>query len=119
MNDDHYLLEVLDLKISQIISLIKESNKNSEQVDFFKNIPEWVNIETACLLKGGGALETYKTKLFLQPCCGTNYRYVCGRKTWRKEDVIEWLSITDNNLKPYAERFGVTLPANYERRSQK
>ena len=118
MTEKDYQFEVLDLKISQAINLLKETKEDSLRANFYQTIPEWVNIETACKLKGGGAVGTYKTKLFLQPCCGTNYRYVCGRKSWRKNDVIEWLSVTDCRLKTYAEKYGVTIPANYAGRSK-
>lgn len=118
MNEKDYQFEVLDLKISQAISLLKENKENEERRTFMQNIPEWVTLETACKLKGGGALGTYKSKLFLQPCCGTNYSFVCGRKSWNKQDIIEWLSITDRHLKNYAEKYGVTIPANYAGRSK-
>lgn len=118
MNEKDYQLQVLDLKISQAIALIKENRELEEQKDFFNNLPEWVTLDTACKLKGGGALETYRAKLFLQPCCGTNAQYVCGRKSWHKQDVIEWLSVTDHSLKVYAEKYGVTIPANYAKRSK-
>lgn len=117
MNEKDYRFEVLDLKISQAISLLKENREIEKHNASTLNIPEWVTLENACKLKGGGALQTYKTKLFLQPCCGTNYSYVCGRKSWNKQDVIEWLSITDSHLKTYAERYGVTIPASYAARS--
>ena len=96
----------------------KKDDTWEERVHFFNNLPEWVTLDTACKLKGGGALETYRAKLFLQPCCGTNAQYVCGRKSWHKQDVIEWLSVTDHSLKAYAEKYGVTIPANYAERSK-
>lgn len=118
MNEKDYQFQVLDLKISQAIALIKENREIEAKKDFADKLPEWITLETAVKLKGGGALETYKTSLFLQPCCGTNSASVCGRKSWKKSDVLEWLEITDHNLKSYADRFGVKLPLNYEKRSQ-
>ncbi|MGP1427480.1 MAG: hypothetical protein ACTTKB_04595 [Treponema sp.] len=118
MNQNEYEFRVLDLKISQAISLLKENRENAERSDFYKTIPEWVTLEIACKLKGGGAFLTYKTKPFLQPCCGTNFCYVCGRKSWNKQDVIEWLSVTDHSLKIYAQKYGVTIPENYAGRSK-
>jgi hypothetical protein len=82
-------------------------------------MPEWVNLETAASMKGGAALSTYKTRLFLQPCCGLNSKSIAGRKCWRREDVILWLSITDADLKKYADEWKVEIPANYKDRSVK
>ncbi|MGP1522648.1 MAG: hypothetical protein ACTTKC_05025 [Treponema sp.] len=118
MNEKEYHFQVLDLKISQAIALIKENREIEAKKDFADKLPEWITLETAVKLKGGGALETYKTSLFLQPCCGTNSASVCGRKSWKKSDVIEWLEITDHTLKSYADRFGVTIPAHYVKRSK-
>ena len=81
-------------------------------------IPEWVNLETAVKLKGGGALATYQTKLFLQPCCGLNYRKIAGRKCWRRDDVIRWLAITDADLKAYGDEWKVTIPENYKSKKE-
>lgn len=81
------------------------------------DIPEWVNLKTAVKLKGGGSLATYQSKLFLQPCCGLNYKLVAGRKCWHREQIIKWLAIDDSALKAYAEEWRVTLPDIYKKRS--
>ncbi len=39
MNEKDYQLQVLDLKISQAIALIKENRELEEQKDFFNNLP--------------------------------------------------------------------------------
>jgi hypothetical protein len=80
-------------------------------------LPEWINIDLAAKLKGGCSLDTIKNRLFLQPCCGTNYKSIGGRKCWKKDDVIAWIEIDDSGLKTYAEKYGVSIPENYERRS--
>ena len=77
-----------------------------------------LNLETAVKLKGGGALATYQTKLFLQPCCGLNYRKIAGRKCWRRDDVIRWLAITDADLKAYGDEWKVTIPDNYKSKKE-
>ena len=41
---------------------------------------------------------------------------VGGRRCWKKDDVIAWLSITDEELKNYAEKYRVILPDVYQRR---
>jgi hypothetical protein len=81
------------------------------------SMPEWVNLETAAGLKGGAALSTYQTRLFLQPCCGLNYRLIGGRKCWKRDDVIRWLAITDADLKSYSAEWKVTIPVIYKKRS--
>ena len=47
MNEKDYQFQVLDLKISQVIALIKENREIEEQKDFFNNRPEWVTLDTA------------------------------------------------------------------------
>jgi hypothetical protein len=115
--EEDYQLKILELKMNQILNLLAEQKAAEQKKDKFKDLPEWVNIETAAARKGGAALSTYKTKLFLQPCCGRNFRYQGGRKSWRKADVIEWLDITDSGLKAYAEKWEVKIPANYVARA--
>jgi hypothetical protein len=109
--------------------------------DRYADLPEWLDLEQALALKrgvcpprkrtetgknraendpmeGGASITTYRQRQFLQPCCGLNYRLVGGRKCWRKEDVIEWLSVTDENLKTYAEERQVKLPSAYQKRAK-
>ena len=80
-------------------------------------LPEWITLETAVSLKGGACLSTYQTRLFLQPCCGLNYRKIGGRKCWRRDEVLRWVTITDADLKAYAAEWKVEIPANYKERS--
>jgi hypothetical protein len=42
---------------------------------------------------------------------------VGGRRCWKKEDVIAWLAITDEDLKNYAEKHSVELPEVYQKRA--
>jgi hypothetical protein len=90
---------------------------SAERKSIYDNLPAWINIDLATKLKGGCSPDWVKNKLFLQPCCGTNYKMIGGRKCWKKDDVIAWLEITDSDLKAYAEKWKVSIPANYERRS--
>jgi hypothetical protein len=109
--------KIIMLKLQQIEELIESRQQKEAQDEKFKGMPEWVNIEKAHSYKGGGSVETIKTNIYLQPCCGTNYKYVNGRKCFRKSDVIEWLSVTDDNLMQYAAKFGVRLPPEKSRRT--
>jgi hypothetical protein len=100
--------------LTQEIQALRIDIQKQKRID---NLSDWINLETAVSLKGGPAYQTYRTKLFLQPCCGRNYQSVGGRKCWRREDVLDWLVITDSGLKAYAEKWKVPIPENYERRS--
>jgi len=105
------------------------------------NLPEWMDLEQAVALKRGvcfgrkraprgsrrgvdepaelgASLSTYKQKPFLQPCCGKGYCLIGGRRCWKREDVIAWLSVTDEELSNYANAHGTDLPAVYEMRGQ-
>jgi len=116
MKEDEYQLRMLELKLDHILNLLSEHETADRERKQYENLPEWVNLETAAGLKGGAALATYKTKLFLQPCCGRNYRLVGGRKCWLRADVIAWIKITDSDLKKYADIWKVKIPSNYAAR---
>lgn len=119
--NEKYTLQVLELKLTASLELLEQIATEQKTLSYEKSLakmPEWITLEKAHELKGGGALNSYKSNRFLQPCCGQNARFVCGRKSWHKTDVIEWLEITDSKLKSYAEKFGVKIPKTYEKRSK-
>jgi len=103
-------IETLELSI-QGLKAAALAGRNSDE------IPEWVTLEKAAALKGGPALATYQTRLFLQPCCGLNYKLVGGRKCWHRDQVARWLGIDDSALKDYALEWKVSLPEIYKKRS--
>ncbi|MDR3138446.1 MAG: hypothetical protein LBT95_02105 [Treponema sp.] len=100
--------------LTQEIQALRIDIQKQKRID---NLPDWINLKTAVSLKGGAAFPTYRSKLFLQPCCGRNYQFLGGVKCWRREDVLDWLAIADSGLKAYAENWHVSIPENYERRS--
>ena len=103
-------LEKLNLALAALTETVIKKTKTDE-------LPQWVTLELAVQLKGGGKLGCYKNDLYIQPCCGTNSKLIAGRKCWNYKDVIEWLNITDSDLKQYAEKWRVKLPEKYVRRS--
>ena len=103
-------LSKLTLAFNQLKKTVIKKSKTD-------NLPQWVTLELAVQLKGGGALGSYKNDLYIQPCCGTNSKLIAGRKCWNCKDVIEWLEIADSDLKQYAEKWRVKLPEKYLRRS--
>jgi hypothetical protein len=117
MNTTELVLQGFSIELSKITIALNEIKEAVQTKSKYDELPEWINIDLAVKLKGGCALETIKTKLFLQPCCGTNYKTIEGRKCWRKNDVIVWIDIDDSGLKSYAEKYGVSIPENYEKRS--
>jgi Trm5-related predicted tRNA methylase len=116
MTETELILQGFSIELSKITIAINEMKTAVYTKSKYDDLPEWVNIDLAAKLKGGCSPDTIKNKLFLQPCCGTNYKTIGGRKTWRKDDVIAWLDITDSDLKKYADRWGVSIPENYQRR---
>jgi len=100
-------MAIQELKASAVLSA---GHNDSE-------LPEWITLEKAASLKGGPALATYKTKLFLQPCCGRNSKSVGGRKCWHRDEIARWLGIDDSALVAYAGEWKVKLPDNYQGRS--
>jgi len=115
-SEEAMIIQGVKLEIATLTAEIQKLSARTS-APAAENIPEWVNLETAVKLKGGGALSTYQTRIFLQPCCGLNYKLIAGRKCWRRGDVIRWLGITDGDLKAYGDEWKVEIPANYKQRS--
>ena len=115
--EENLILQGLKIEIAALTQTVQELVVNSEARKRYETAPEWITLEAAAEMKGGAALATYQTKIFLQPCCGLNYRLIGGRKCWRREEVIRWIGITDADLKKYAAEWRVSIPKNYERRS--
>jgi hypothetical protein len=115
--EENLILQGLKLEIAVLTQEVQKLRVNTEVKPRYETAPEWITLEAAAAMKGGAALATYQTKLFLQPCCGLNYKLIGGRKCWRREDVIRWIGITDADLKTYAAEWKVNIPENYERRS--
>jgi len=114
---ENLILQGLKLELATLTAEVQKIAAKIVAPAVTVTMPEWVNLETAVKLKGGGALSTYQTRIFLQPCCGLNCRLIGGRKCWRREDVIHWLTITDADLKAYAAKWKVNIPENYKKRS--
>ena len=66
---------------------------------------QWYTLEECAELKGGGALNTYKSIRFYQPKGGIPDGRVSGRKVWSRETVAEWLPITDDELPRYHQKY--------------
>jgi hypothetical protein len=139
--EETLILEGIQIGLDRLALEITKQRREIESKSRYAELPEWIDMEQAVSLKrgicaekkrgretpargvdagvsGGASIGTYRTSAFLQPCCGMNYRLVGGRKCWRKEDVIEWLFITDEELSRYAEKRGVELPKVYRRRGE-
>lgn len=115
--EEKLILQGFKLSIETLGLAIQELRTAAQADRKIEDLPEWLTLEKAAGLKGGPALATYQTKLFLQPCCGLNYKLVGGRKCWHREQIARWLTVDDSALKAYAEEWKVSLPEVYERRS--
>jgi hypothetical protein len=139
MNEaENLILRGLQLSLDRLALELAKQNHESQARGRYADLPEWVDLEQALTLKrgistekkraengkareaeilGGASLTTYRQKMFLQPCCGRNYKMVGGRKCWKREDIIAWLAITDEDLKVYAEKHRAELPMVYLKRA--
>lgn len=111
------ILQGYNITLASLSQEIKALRIDLEKKSRTENLPDWLTLREAVSLKGGPAYETYRTNYFLQPCCGRNSKIIGGRKCWSRQDVLAWLGITDSGLNEYAEKWKVTLPENYKRRS--
>jgi hypothetical protein len=110
---ENLFLQAIDLKLSQLIIDINNKEKDEQKEKLLRELPEWVNLPLAVEKKGAAAFDTYKTHYWLQPCCGLRSKKVGGRKSWHRDDIIEWLQITDDKLWGYAQKMGASIPPKY------
>jgi hypothetical protein len=116
--NENFALESLKVEILNLAREIAAQRKEIHVKSKYDGLSAWLTFEQSQSLKGAPAVASMRSKPFLQPCCGKKYRLIGGRKCWRKEDVLEWLDVTDEGLKEYADRHGVELPENYRKRSK-
>jgi hypothetical protein len=114
--EENLVLQGLKLEIANLALQIAGQRREDAETARYKGLPEWVTLAQAAALKGGPALNTYRQRSFLQPCCGRNHRIVGGRRCWHRDEVIRWLGITDAELKGYAAERSVKIPEAYEKR---
>ncbi len=121
--EENLILQGMKLEIGQLSQILLDQIKNNQSLlqrngnDDFQGLSEWVTLDKAAALKGGSSFETYKTRWWLQPCCGLKSKRVGGRKCWHRDDVIEWLSISDDMLWEYANKYGINIPEKYKKLS--
>lgn len=91
-------IKTLAVEISEIKKVIENISKPNLTA-------EWYNDEQCWQLKGGFALNTYRTNRFYQCKGGIPDGYVGGRKVWSRESVLEWLPLTDEQLVAYHAKY--------------
>ena len=112
-------IQGLELAIKRLQLLVEEGievqRKEQERNALKRDLPEWFTLEQAVRLKGGASLNTYKARSIYQPLCGIRESTVGGRKVWNRDTVLEWLSVTDDQLEEYKKecfaKAGSTLQA--------
>lgn len=102
-----YEIATMKLQLDYLIEFAKKSS--AEETKPKEPLPEFITLKLAAELKGGAALNTYKSRYYLQPCGGTKSINVGGKKCWKREDVISWLTVDDAELPTYLKQFGVTI----------
>jgi hypothetical protein len=129
------ILQGVQLAIDRLSLEVAQQREEARSRGKYEGLPEWLDLEQAVTLKrglcprkmrvvddeplpGGASISAYRCRQFLQPCCGKNYRLVGGRRCWRKEDVIEWLGVTDEELGEYADKHESALPDIYQKRGR-
>lgn len=80
-------------------------NELQKLVTHSAEMPEWLNDEQCWKLKGGMALNTYRSNRYYQCKGGIPDGYVGGRKVWNKASVTEWLPLTDDQLPDYHNKY--------------
>lgn len=105
-------IETLEQEM-MIISKTMEKIQCSLEKIATQTIPEFCTLEVACRLKGGSEYKNLYTRPWQQPCCGTRFERINGRKVWSKEQILRWLKVTDSNLEEYAASLGLDISRNF------
>ena len=106
MTKEELTLATIEFKLDQLTQKVENLTSAAEKG---KDLPEWVSLALAVEKKGGCSLATYRTRYYLQPCCGTNSKLIGGGKSWPQADVIEWLAVDDSMLELYARKYGIKV----------
>ena len=112
--EEKIIIQGIKLELAQLNQQISQREIDNERQKLLKELPEWINIDVAASLKGGGSLDTIRTRYYYQPCCGLNYKYVHGRKCWHRDKILEWLYITDEKLWEYAQKYKASIPEKFK-----
>ncbi|GHV08232.1 hypothetical protein FACS189485_19510 [Spirochaetia bacterium] len=99
--------------IAEMMAAIDSESGGGELYKNEDKYPEWIMLGFALKIKGGATYSTCKKSPWLQPCCGSNSKKVGGCRVWHKAHVIEWLSITDDLLWEYSQKWDVKIPDKY------
>lgn len=93
----------MELQIPEINTILHKIEELTEIVGKNKDIlsQQFYNDEQCWNLKGGMALNTYRTNRYYQCKGGIPDAYVGGRKVWSRESVLEWMYLTDDQLEEY------------------
>ncbi len=110
---------IVNSKIDKLMHLTEEKNvsiRNGNTEIKINDLPAFISLKDAIKLKGGSdSMATWRTNYAIQPAMGTNSVRIAGVRSWAKEIILEWLTITDEMLPAYAEKWGVPLPEKYKK----
>lgn len=99
-------MELTIPEIQTILNEIQDLKKMQQNESYINQLKaEWYNDQQCWELKGGCSLSTYRSNRYYQIKGGRPDAYVGGRKVWNKESVMEWLSITDDQLEEYHYKY--------------
>lgn len=114
MNElEHLNYQTLLLEIQKVQFLVNNFSELFSSGLFNKEIPEYVTLKEAAKLKGITSYENLMKKPWHQPCCGTNSVRINGHRAWKRQDIIEWLNVTDSNLEQYARSKNVDISRHF------
>ncbi len=113
---------IMNSKIDKLMHLAEQKNASKENGNVgnvglnVNELPAFISLKEAVKLKGGSdSLATWRTNYALQPAMGTNSVKIAGVRSWAKDIILEWLTITDDMLPEYAKKWGVPLPDKYKK----
>lgn len=112
----------MELTIPELQQILAELHLVKAELENIRNInlrQEWYTDEQCWQLKGGCALGTFRKRKDLQVKCGIPDGKICGRNAWKKESVLEWLSVSDEDFPEYKRKVLAELKARNEKRIER
>lgn len=110
---------IMNSKIDKLMHITEEklaSSKVGNAVTQNGELPAFISLKEAIKLKGGSdSLATWRTNYAIQPAMGTHSVKIAGVRSWARDIILEWLTITDDMLPAYAAKWGVPLPDKYKK----
>lgn len=109
-------LDTIELLLQRMTKTMEKVNQLDFKTELISRIPALCNTADLGKIKGVNVGQMQR-RPYLLPVCGKQAESPDdhgwfkngGKRVWKREDVIEWLNVTDMDLEDYAAKYGVDI----------